>query len=117
MIETLQRLKRSCGPRTIIGGDIRAFSTRWGGKKTNSKGKLVEDFIDNEHLVLMNLEGQPYTFSGPRGENNIDITLVTQDLSATISNWKVLDGIITSDHRIIYFEVGQGKTFSKLNVK
>lgn len=61
--------------------------------------------------------GQPYTFSGPRGENNIDITLVSQDLSATISNWKVLDGIITSDHRIIYFEVGQGKTFSKLNVK
>ncbi|CAI6377157.1 unnamed protein product [Macrosiphum euphorbiae] len=54
MLETLQRLKQKCGHRTIIGGDINAFSTRWGSKKTNNKGKLVEEFIDNEQLVLIN---------------------------------------------------------------
>ncbi|CAI6370882.1 unnamed protein product [Macrosiphum euphorbiae] len=117
MLETLKKLKQKCGHRTIIGGDINAFSTRWGSKKTNNKGKLVEEFIDNEQLVLINKNGQPYTFSGPRGENNIDVTLTTQDLSAKVKNWSVLDGIITSDHRLIYYEIGEGTTFSKLIIK
>lgn len=68
-------------------------------------------------MILINQKGQPFTFSGPRGENNIDVTLATPDIYKEISNWKVLDGLVTSDHRLIYFEIGKGGTYTSLSVK
>lgn len=117
MTEILQKIKQKCGSRTIIGADVNACSKRWGSKKQNNKGKIVEEFIDNEQLVILNQGGQPYTFSGPRGENNIDITTATQDISPDIANWKVIEGEIASDHRMIYFEIGKGEKFNELKTK
>lgn len=33
-------------------------------------------------LFVHNVESQPFTFSGPKGESNIDITLATMSLSS-----------------------------------
>lgn len=114
MISKLQEILQKCGSRTIIGGDFNAFSMRWGSKTTNNKGILLENFIDNEQLGLINHSGQPFTFSGPRGENHIDLTLATPDIMASIFEWKVLEGVVTSDHRLIYFEIGKGTRYSKV---
>lgn len=115
MIGKLQVILQKCGPRTIIGGNFNAFSTRWGSKMTNNKEILLEDFLDNEQLSIMKQKGQPFTFCGPRGENNIDLTLATIDITTSISHWKVLEVIVTSNHRLIYFEIGgKGTNFSKV---
>lgn len=76
---------------------------------------LVEDFIAEKQLMLANKRDPLFTFSGPRGENNIDITLTTKDIE--IHGWEVIEGEITSDHKLIKYTVGRGESFKKLKSK
>ncbi|KAE9543565.1 hypothetical protein AGLY_002365 [Aphis glycines] len=113
LVGTLRRITRSCGPNTLIGADINAFSKgQWFSKTTDARGQLVEDYIAEEQLSVLNKRNRLYTFSGPRGENNIDITLATKDISSHIKDWDILDGEITSDHRLITYKIGGGDRIS-----
>ncbi|KAE9523198.1 hypothetical protein AGLY_016431 [Aphis glycines] len=117
LINTLRRIKRACGNKTLIAADINAFSTDWFSKRTDHRGILVESFIQEEQLQLANRVSPLFTFSGPRGENNIDITLTTMDLFTEINDWKVIDGEITSNHRLIAYNIGRGKSIKILKSK
>jgi len=81
LANTLQDIIRKCKGNIILGADINAFSKRWYSKTTDRRGQLVESLIDEEDLVIMNRTSRQYTFSGPRGKNNIDLTLATRDIS------------------------------------
>ncbi|GBP70322.1 Retrovirus-related Pol polyprotein from type-1 retrotransposable element R1 [Eumeta japonica] len=59
----------------------------------------MEGFVSGRGHYLHNVEGQPATFAGPSGESNIDLTLSTRNLG--VADWKVHDGISSSDHRLI----------------
>ena len=117
LTETLRRIKRACGERTLIGADINAFSRNWFSRVTDRRGLIVEDMIAEEHLILANKRDPLFTFSGPRGENNIDITLSTKDIAREIEGWEVIDGEITSDHRVIRYNIGRGESFRNLKSK
>ncbi|XP_045781560.1 uncharacterized protein LOC123878428 [Maniola jurtina] len=114
----LERVHESLrGKKVVIGADCNAHSPMWHSEPRHYTGRgavaerrrqHVEDFITGRDLVLHNQEGQPSTFSGPNGESNIDITLGTR--SAAVSNWIVHDGVSSSDHRLITFTVGGGRT-------
>lgn len=58
---------------------------------------------------MHNVRGQPCTFSGARGETNIDVTLSSEDLRYKIHNWKVTPGVISNDHRMITYTLGEGQ--------
>lgn len=83
-------------------------------RTTDRRGQIVESLIDEEQLILINRNNALYTFSGPRGENNNDITLAFRDISDMINGWDIKEGVITSDHRLIEFNIGKGSRPSKI---
>lgn len=56
----------SLSQETLIG---------WCAKQTDDQGMLVEHFIMANILLVVNKQSQPYTFSTPNGQNNIDLRL------------------------------------------
>jgi len=117
LTQTLRSISRACGDRTLVGADINAFSKNWFSKATDKRGLIVEDMIAEEQLILANKKDPLFTFSGPRGENNIDITLSTKDIANELEGWEVIHGEITSDHRLIRYSIGKGESFTKLKCK
>ena len=45
-------------PCTLIG-DFNAHSQRWGSDNTNARGKMIENFIDQTNLIILN-NGSPH---------------------------------------------------------
>lgn len=88
----------------IIGADVNAFSTRWGSRTTDHRGSVVEDFIDQNDLTLINTHNHGPTYVGPRGSTNIDISL-SREIDMDVSSWKIVKGETTSDHHIIRFDI------------
>lgn len=76
--------------RIIIGGDVNAHSPLWHsaprhyvgrGRQADRRRELVEDLVHSPNLLICNAVRQPYTFSGPNGESNIDVTLATRSVA------------------------------------
>lgn len=93
----------------IIGMDSNAKSKIWFSDCEDNRGELIEDFISqNDLLVLNNNENMP-TFHTIRGdviaESFIDITIANVNSSALITHWQVLTEDSLSDHRYIYFTI------------
>jgi len=93
--------------KLILGCDTNSHCPLWGGEDLNTHGEMVESFIFEKNLDIVNI-GQDATFSGINNEFNtfIDITLTSCSMMDRIINWKV--DIITpshSDHRYISYEL------------
>ena len=93
-------LKELRGKKIIFGIDSNEKSSLWGSDITNQRGEVVENFIAEYNLHVLNNSTTP-TFTSIRGDVNIDITLVTENLFPHISSWRVLLGVTTSDHRVL----------------
>lgn len=108
-IETIIKGKKEA----IIGGDLNAKSRLWGSTTINEKGKIVEEWIEANDLVVIN-QGNIPTFKNMNGESMIDITLATASISLKIKNWKVAESEENmSLHRNIYFEITNDTTVDK----
>lgn len=86
------------GP-SIIGGDSNCHHQVWGCSLTDSKGRSLLDAIDDANLILLNT-GEPTLLKSIHHRNNsaVDISLITSDLSGIISEWKVEDDTLGSNH-------------------
>ncbi|QQP41066.1 Uncharacterized protein FKW44_015317, partial [Caligus rogercresseyi] len=84
----------------IIGMDSNAHSSLW-GLDTNRRGEVIEEFILGNGLVVENCGLKP-TFIGRGAETHIYITLSYQ---IRVTNWRVSDKDLLSDHALIEFEV------------
>ncbi|KAI5740353.1 hypothetical protein M8J76_002984 [Diaphorina citri] len=109
MIERLSEIMRVLGGfEVIFGGDINARSELWHDARARDcpKGLAFENFLAETRLVLLNLPGWPSTYCNTLGESNIDVTLVnSRSLHQRVRGWHVETGLITSDHRVIGFEI------------
>ncbi|ENN74966.1 hypothetical protein YQE_08462, partial [Dendroctonus ponderosae] len=88
----------------IIAGDFNAWSTDWGMKTTNGKGKILTEWMAVHSLTLQNNGNEP-TFTRAEVGSIVDLTLARGDINAIFSGWIVLDIETLSDHRYIYFEI------------
>lgn len=105
-IENLEQVLISLGGRnTIVGIDSNAKSPFWGARKRDQKGKLLEDFIAEWRLVVVNNLNDLPTTCSEVGEGHVDVTLTTASVTSKCFNWKVRDGWTSSDHRAITFEI------------
>ena len=104
--EILRALK---GKKVIIGIDANAESPLWHASNLNARGKLLEDFVAQGNLYVCNEGGNLPTFTGIRGESNIDVTLTTQGAITQIKSWKVMGGWTTSEHNAIYMKIEDTK--------
>lgn len=98
----------------VIGLDSNARSKYWFDKQTNKRGKILETFIVDNDLCLINTNSELTTFEGARGNSNIDLTLV--NVKATrcglIRNWTICGETNFSDHNMLTYQLhlqGQDK--------
>jgi exonuclease III len=81
----------------IIVGDFNSLSSNWGSYKTDTRGKIIEELISQDNLVLLNT-GQPTRINPSNGQLSfIDISISNTSLAHKLE-WKVLPDIYSSDH-------------------
>lgn len=104
-INNLKHTLEKLDGEIIIGMDANASSTLWFNEVTNRKGEQVEELITESELTILNRKVHNFTFVGPRGHTNIDLTLATSDLANRITGWDVIPNITSSDHNLISFQI------------
>lgn len=105
-LQSLGAVLDSLTGTTVVCADFNAASERWFARHTDPRGRRVLGFFDDRSFHLANVRSPNYTFHGPRGSSNVDITMA-QDPGA-ISNWTVVAGKTDSDYSIIHFAYHTG---------
>ena len=91
--------------------DSNSKSPWWHSSFRDRRGENVEEFIFEFGLYVENKPFNPPTFENRAGaKSNIDITLTNHLAHLAVDGWSVGQGLTTSDHNIIYFDLN-----SKLN--
>ena len=98
----LSLMTRSKSP-IIIAGDFNAWSTAWGSRSTNHRGRLVLEFLSQTNLTIINSGTQNTYQKGNKG-SVIDLMFANDALSRHIK-WVVSDIYTNSDHMAIIAEV------------
>ena len=88
----------------VIGMDSNSHSTLWGCETNNSRGDVLEEFILEQNLAVMNVGHAP-TFVTKRAKSIIDVTLVSDTITDKVANWNVNKEYQFSDHRRLEFEI------------
>ncbi|XP_016665037.1 uncharacterized protein LOC107885856 [Acyrthosiphon pisum] len=89
--------------RLLIGADCNGHSIRWHNDSTNTRGKTVEELVDDQDLRIINTPQDLKTYKRHgMGESNIDITLASTSINRSIRGWTVTDRT-DSDHRTLEF--------------
>ncbi|CAK1585622.1 unnamed protein product [Parnassius mnemosyne] len=89
----------------LVLGDFNAKNLAWGSRRTDVRGRMVEDWALETGLVVLN-RGSVSTCVRMRGESVVDISFASPALSPRAIDWRVMEGVETySDHRYIRFDV------------
>lgn len=81
----------------IVVGDFNSHNPQWGSSRTDQRGNIVEKFIDEANLVILNT-GESTHFNPSSGSlSSIDLSLCSADLTDKL-DWVVDDDIFDSDH-------------------
>jgi len=73
----IQHAKRA---GVLIAMDSNSRSTSWHDTLTNTRGRILEEFLMSKQLHIMN-EGRDYTtFRSRRDTTNIDLTVINNQL-------------------------------------
>jgi len=72
----------------IWGLDANSKHSIWYSPTTDTRGRLLVDFLSSHGLLTANEKDGP-TYSGPIGVSWIDITVTTIDSALRIQNWRV----------------------------
>ena len=89
----------------LICTDANAHNPLWGSPDMNQRGRLVEeDVIYRYGLQLLNIGTDP-TYIGHLASTGtiVDLTLATARTAASLTDWKVSNASVLSDHSLITF--------------
>ena len=78
-------------------GDFNSHSNVWGCRDTDQKGRIIEDVINRNNLLLYNNKSYTYLHPGTGTYSAIDLTLADASIFLDYS-WKVHDDTCGSDH-------------------
>ena len=84
-------------------GDFNSHSNVWGCRDTDQKGRITEDIINRNNLLLYNNKSYTYLHPGTGTYSAIDLTLADASIFLDYS-WKVHDDTCGSDHFQIILE-------------
>ena len=88
----------------ILLGDLNGHSPLWGSEETNNQGKVVEDFVSDHDLCILN-SGSP-TFCSSQGTlTHVDLSLCHASLFLDF-DWKVHSDLCGSDHFPVLLNFG-----------
>lgn len=100
----------------LLLGDFNAHSPLWGPDSLDTRGRLIEQFLDNSGSALLNtgavtrFNARSNTFSA------IDLTIVSPQLAPRLL-WKPLDHLYGSDHFPITISTGTAITYRSIPKK
>lgn len=81
----------------ILLGDFNSRNTAWGCAHTDHRGQLIEEFLEDEALILLN-NNEPTRHNVSNGNfSAIDLS-ITNTNSSTLFDWQVLTAYSDSDH-------------------
>jgi ribonuclease HI len=84
-------------PPILLMGDLNGHNPLWGGNCLDNKGKIIEDLIANNNLILLNTKDATYMHPATGTKTSIDITLSDPNLALDLE-WAVHDDLCSSDH-------------------
>ena len=99
----LDDLLRQLPAPYIILGDLNGHSPTWGCRDFNVKGRLIEAFVTNNDISLLNSLAHTYIHPATGSKSSLDLALCHPSLFLDLS-WKVHDDLCGSDHLPVFTE-------------
>ena len=93
----LQNLINQLPQPYLLIGDFNARNNLWGDSQENSHGRIVEDFLLDSDVCLLNTGAPTHFHVQTATESCIDLAFASPD-ALTDFNWKPLDDNYNSDH-------------------
>lgn len=107
-IEYMEGVRRMCGNRClVVGMDANAVSPMWYSKRRDRRHRSVnndralEEWIMHGDMNVLNRPSEWFTFCGPRGTSDIDVTVANRACDCMDFRWNVIPNACVSDHNII----------------
>lgn len=82
----------------ILLGDFNSHHFYWGSQKSDTRGRIIAQWIDdNDNMILLN-NGQPTHFDSNTGRTSIiDLAVASQSI-VSYFDWNAIDELYDSDH-------------------
>ncbi|GBM85934.1 hypothetical protein AVEN_97554-1 [Araneus ventricosus] len=96
--------------KTLILGDFNAKSPIWGPTQSDKRGDRLMDLINQFDLTVVNDNNSLPSFVGHAGKSWIDLLLIKNFGINGISDWKIDDRTMFSDHQIMDFFLSPDST-------
>lgn len=91
--------------RLLITVDSNAKSELWYAEETDERGRIMQDFLAEHGLYVLNEVNNLPTFETINGQSNIDLTIINGSLIGCCTGWMVSPECTTSDHNLIVFDI------------
>ena len=106
-IDTLEDELINTPGNVIIAGDFNAKAVEWGMNYPDSRGKYIMEMVSRLGLLVLNT-GSTSTFRRPGQRGTIpDVSFASENVSAKIKTWRVIQDYTGSDHQYIHFEISK----------
>ena len=86
----------------ILTMDANSHHISWGSPNSDAKGKIINDWINQNELVLLN-NGDPTYLTSTGNFTHIDLTICSPDIAAEL-NWSTYKDTLNSDYYPIIIE-------------
>ena len=95
----MQELQKSIQEydKYIIVGDFNSHNTLWGSEKTDPNGKIIENFINEKNMVLLN-DGSGTRMDPKNAKVSVLDLSITSPLLSGRCEWRALQNKFGSDH-------------------
>ncbi|XP_072392211.1 uncharacterized protein [Diabrotica undecimpunctata] len=106
MDEIMQKV-RNTGEEYVVLADFNAEAAEWGSPITDTRGRILTDWLGTIDLVVLNTGLEPTFVRRGTGTHN-DVIMATQGIAAKARSWKVLPDYTETKHRYIGFSITPG---------
>ena len=108
----LQTLLQQCNKKIFLCGDFNSHNTLWGSILTDKNGEIVEDFLVNNELMILN-DGSPTRLNPHSGNMScLDLSFVSKEIGIRCM-WYATKETHGSDHFVININIKVGKNIEQ----
>ncbi|XP_023248183.1 uncharacterized protein LOC106642738 [Copidosoma floridanum] len=114
-LEDAIRVCRESGD-VVLAGYFNSKAIAWGEPRTDPRGRAVLEMAARLDLIVM-ISGGSATFRRPGSRGTIiDLTLVSSEMKARVSDWQVLEDYTASYHQYVSFVISEDRGAGSRNV-
>lgn len=110
--QEIKRIRSQLPSPFVICGDFNAHNPLWGGSKIDTNGKIMENFLMSDQIVLLNGLEHTHFSQSHQTFSSIDLTICTQNILHR-AKWFVHADLCSSDHFPIITNIENAPTTNK----